>query len=547
MRFSKDFDSSSLSRRFVIYIVLFSSLFTLISSSYQLYTHYKNDISDIEKEIHQIQQSYLSSLTNSLWQLDDQQINTQLLGILALPNVEQATIYEGDKVLYEKGHLPPNKFIQHSYDMTYDNGQKNQLGRLSVIFSLQKVYDNLKQQFFIILIGKAIQTFCVSLFIVFIFYRLIARHLHEMAKYAQNLTLDKLDEPLVLNKTDNHDELDQVAASINEMRVSMGSGKQQLQNQQHLQQQILELMPAAVFVTDTNGVPTYVNQRTKEILGESSVYTNSIFSALSTIYYAYLSGTNTLYPSDKQVIARALAGQKSYVDDMEIQLPNKKKRTQIEAWGSPIFNQKNEVISAVAVFQDISERKQSEKNRIRLAQTEKEKELAEHLSITDELTQLYNRRHFNNEFPKEIHRATRSKQIISFLMFDIDYFKRYNDNYGHQKGDDVLREIGRIIKAQCHRVGDIPIRLGGEEFGVIFSSISNQQAFEFADRIRMAIYNANIEHNFSQVCHYVTASFGLVTSSGTLSSNDDELYRQADDALYQAKEGGRNRVIQVCV
>jgi diguanylate cyclase (GGDEF)-like protein len=277
----------------------------------------------------------------------------------------------------------------------------------------------LQQQFFIILIGKMIQTFCVSLFIIFIFYELIAKHLNQMARYAKNLTLDKLNEPLILNKTDNSDELDQVSSAINAMCVSLENGKRQLQ--------------------------------------------------------------------------------------------------------------------------------EGEKNRIRLAQSEKEKEIAERLSITDELTQLYNRRYFNNEFPKEIHRAARSKQIISFLMFDVDYFKFYNDNYGHQKGDDVLREIGQIVKAHCQRAGDIPIRLGGEEFGVIFSSISNQQAFEFADRIRMAIYNANIEHNFSQVCHYVTASFGLVTLAGTLSSNDNELYRQADDALYQAKEGGRNQVVQVCV
>ncbi len=546
MKFTKNFNTSSLSRRFIIYIVLFSSLFTLASSGLQLYTHYENDISDIEKEIYQIQQSYLNSLTNSLWQLDDSQINMQLQGILALPNVKHVEIIEEDtKTLYEKGEIPSDNFIFRSYEMVYDNGEQHPLGHLKVIFSLQEVYDNLEQQFCIILIGKAIQTFCVSLFTVFIFYRLIATHLHQMARYAQNLTLDKLNEPLILNKIDKNDELDQVAASINKMRLSMSNGKQKLQEQQNLQQQILALMPAAVFVTDASGIPTYVNQRAKEILGESAICTNSVFSELSAIYYAYVSGTNTLYPSDKQVIARALAGQKSYVDDMEIRSPCKNERIQIEAWGSPIFNPQNEVISAVAVFQDISERKQAEKNRIYLAQIHEAKEIAERLSITDELTQLYNRRYFNQVFSAEIQKATLAKQTISFLVFILDDFKIYNDNYGSQKGDDVLRVIAQILKASCRPVGDIPIRLGGKEFCVIFSGLSAQQAFEFADGIRMAIFDTNIEHNSN--FHCVTASFGLVTCSSETQLDADAFYKHADEALHQAKDAGRNRVIQICV
>ncbi|MDD5228506.1 MAG: diguanylate cyclase [Methylococcales bacterium] len=518
-----------------------------MSSGLQLYTNYRNDIFDIEKEMQQIEQSYLSSLTNSLWQLDDQQINIQLQGILALPNVGFIAIIEGDnKTLYEKGFLLTNNFVQHTYDIVYKNGQLHQLGRLNVMFSLQKVYDSLEQQFWIILISKMIQTFCVSLFIIGIFYRLIAKHLHKMASYAENLTFNSLDTPLILDKVNRNDELDRVSVAINKMRISLTDSKQKLDEQQHRQQQILELMPAAVFVTDANGCPTYVNQRAKEIFGDGIIQ-NSTFSELSAVCHAYISGTNRLYLSEKQVITQALAGRKSYCDDMEIKPKTSANRIPLEAWGSPVFNQQNEVTAAIAVFQDITERKQAEESRIQLAQAEEAEIIATRLSMTDELTQLYNRRYFNIEFPKEIQRAARTSQMISFLILNIDYFKLYNDGYGHQKGDEVLCEIGQILKAQCQRAGDIPIRLGGEEFGIIFSGLTSQQALNFANRIKTTIQNAKIEHNFSGVDPYVTASFGLVTSAAGIRLTQMELYKQADQALYQAKHRGRNQVFQICI
>jgi diguanylate cyclase (GGDEF)-like protein len=165
------------------------------------------------------------------------------------------------------------------------------------------------------------------------------------------------------------------------------------------------------------------------------------------------------------------------------------------------------------------------------------------LSITDELTQLYNRRYFNTIFPKEIRRAARENTTLSFLTFDIDHFKQYNDHYGHQKGDEVLRAIGQTLKAQCHRASDTPFRLGGEEFGVIFLNLDCQEAKCFANKICHAIENLHIEHLSSSVARYITASFGLVTMRSHSELNMDYLYKQADDALYQAKAEGKNRVI----
>ena len=167
----------------------------------------------------------------------------------------------------------------------------------------------------------------------------------------------------------------------------------------------------------------------------------------------------------------------------------------------------------------------------------------EQQSVTDELTQLYNRRYFNELFPKEINRAVREHSPISFLIFDVDHFKQYNDNYGHHKGDDVLRTIGQVLKNQCQRVSDAPFRLGGEEFGIIFTHLTNEEALNFANKIRLALEDMQIEHLFSSAASHVTASFGLVTATvATLELDMDDFYKQADSVLYEAKEQGRNRV-----
>lgn len=171
----------------------------------------------------------------------------------------------------------------------------------------------------------------------------------------------------------------------------------------------------------------------------------------------------------------------------------------------------------------------------------------EEIAITDELTKLYNRRYFNEIFPKEIQRAVRGKQAISFLMIDVDYFKLYNDNYGHQKGDEVLAAIGNVLKRNCcRRASDIPVRLGGEEFGVIFSKADAQQSAAFSESVRDSVESLRIEHAFNKAAGHISVSCGLLTViNPTQKTYMDELYKIADKALYSAKENGRNQVKQI--
>jgi len=177
-----------------------------------------------------------------------------------------------------------------------------------------------------------------------------------------------------------------------------------------------------------------------------------------------------------------------------------------------------------------------------------DKKKIEELSITDPLTGLYNRRYYNTIIKQEIERLKSSDENIgsslSFVILDVDNFKQYNDTYGHQAGDTVLKEIGKTLKALSYRSGDFSFRMGGEEFGLILRDMQIDKSIEFTEGVRRAIEGLCIEHNGNSAnSQYVTASFGVATTKINEVTTEKELYREADINLYKAKESGRNRVV----
>jgi diguanylate cyclase (GGDEF)-like protein len=123
---------------------------------------------------------------------------------------------------------------------------------------------------------------------------------------------------------------------------------------------------------------------------------------------------------------------------------------------------------------------------------------------------------------------------------DIDHFKQYNDNYGHQAGDEVLIKFAKCLKENLHRSSDYVFRLGGEEFAIVYQPETKEKAIEFANTIKDNIEKLQIKHEFSSVRLYITASMGLVCKNAN--DIDDKIYKQADALLYEAKENGRNQI-----
>ena len=167
-------------------------------------------------------------------------------------------------------------------------------------------------------------------------------------------------------------------------------------------------------------------------------------------------------------------------------------------------------------------------------------ERARLMAITDELTGLYNHRHFLQQLSLEIERTKRYDRPLSLIMIDIDHFKHYNDTNGHLKGNDLLRELGRILNNHTRSV-DIVARYGGEEFAVIMPETEKNKAKRLAERLRRAVESFNFEGREKQPAGKVTMSIGFASYPENAHSGF-ELVEKADKALYRAKEGGRNRV-----
>ena len=170
------------------------------------------------------------------------------------------------------------------------------------------------------------------------------------------------------------------------------------------------------------------------------------------------------------------------------------------------------------------------------------KKKIEDISIHDELTQLFNRRHFNKIFEDEVNRVKRAENNFLFMMIDVDNFKKYNDHYGHQEGDNVLQKIGKVLNSFTKRSGDYAFRLGGEEFGIIAQNKPKEEVLKLAESIRSAIESLNIEHAYNDKIGCITISVGLFFRKLGMNDSIKSIYKESDELLYKAKEGGRNRV-----
>jgi diguanylate cyclase (GGDEF)-like protein len=163
------------------------------------------------------------------------------------------------------------------------------------------------------------------------------------------------------------------------------------------------------------------------------------------------------------------------------------------------------------------------------------------LAQTDPLTRLCNRRHLYEKLEIELNRCFRGTNPIALIMADIDHFKRVNDQFGHQVGDEVLTMVADLLQEEL-RTYDLAARYGGEEFCLVLPETDLEAASEVAERIRQRteglVFNTPMEN------HKLTISFGVAAYDGTVEGSIDEIIRIADDALYEAKKLGRNQVVE---
>lgn len=187
--------------------------------------------------------------------------------------------------------------------------------------------------------------------------------------------------------------------------------------------------------------------------------------------------------------------------------------------------EEGEIVGYTAIRHDISDKK-----------------MIEEMAITDSMTGLYNRRFYVQTINEEMNRVKRHGSSLVLMMMDVDNFKLYNDNYGHQAGDSVLSQVANVLKFYTSRSGEYAFRLGGEEFGIVLSDMHKEGYMALAERIRRAIEMLGIQHEKNNVSPFVTVSIGVAIYHPDSMITSDELYKESDNQLYRAKDSGRNRV-----
>ncbi|MCR8915578.1 EAL domain-containing protein [Marinobacter panjinensis] len=517
---------SPLSFRLLAYILLFSSLFTLISSAAQIYSDYRKDLSQIDRRMKVIETGYTSSLARSLWALDQKLLQTQLEGILSLPDIVHLRLkIEPDSELV-MGEIPREaKTTTHTFDLTHQGDDMFTLGQLTVTADLRRVYSDMRRKVVVVLTTQFFKTFFVSILIIWIFQYFVTRHLSTMANYARNFSLNNLSRPLQLDRPDTslnrNDELAQVTEAINQMRERLNDD---LERQERDAEEIrkfskaIEQSPSSVLICDRQWRIEFANQKFTQLTGYDA-------EAIIGKHPGVLSEEAHAHRENRQLWQSIrLQVQRVGVWQGEINSVRKNgERFWEQLIVTPIKNSKSEATGYLILGEDISIRKRYEQQLLRQANY-------------DILTGLPNRMLALDRLKLALAQARRESSLVGVMFLDLDNFKHINDTLGHDAGDNLLIEAARRISS-CLRGTSTVARLGGDEFLVILPGLTGPEATsQVAERI-LKTFAPPYLLNGQEV--FVTTSIGIAIFPND-SDNSGTLLQHADAAMYQAKHKGKS-------
>ncbi|MCI4625599.1 MAG: ATP-binding protein [Candidatus Magnetoovum sp. WYHC-5] len=349
-------------RRFAIYILLFSSIITLIATVTQLTLDYFRDVNLIKARIEQIRYSYLPSLSNSLWVSSMRDVQIQLQGILQLPDMQYLEVRsDEDKILVAVGVPQERHIISHTLKLEYIYREKAvYLGTLTVVASLDEVYERLKEKLLVILLTQTIKTFLVSLFIIYLFYLLVGRYLKEISLYVKNIHANTWEIPLQLTRkrqiVSKDDELEQLVLAFNDLRVRALVARGQLEQEKERIHVTLMSIGDGVIITDLNVRIELLNPVAEALTGWSLV--DAYGRALDEVFHI-INEKNHL-PIKNPVESSLAEGRAVDTSVYCVILQTKLKEIYIESNAAPIKDTKGQIIGAVLVFRDVTQRKQNE-------------------------------------------------------------------------------------------------------------------------------------------------------------------------------------------
>lgn len=318
-------------------------------------------------------------------------------------------------------------------------------------------------------------------------------------------------------------EFKELCQAFNEMSATIDSNIKLLAESETKYRLITENMTDFVAVIDPDSVVVYASPSHQSIMDRDSYLGNTP--------YEYI------HPDDLPKAVEATNRLKQLKLPVTIELRWKHKNgnwINLDIRCQPVLDEQGQFIQTVVVSRDITERKLVED---KLSEAH---ERFKRLSTIDGLTQIANRRFFDETFERELQSAKRHRTPLTLILFDIDFFKAYNDTYGHQGGDACLKQISHAIQQQISNPQHLFARYGGEEFVLILPGVPEEEGGLMGEVIRKTVENLHIPHESSAVSKVVTVSVGLISLVPREDQTREEIFQLVDKALYHAKNNGRN-------
>lgn len=518
--------TSPLSFKLLAWILVFSSALTLLASGVQIYSDYRKDLDDIEERMAVVESGYSSSLARSLWALDQKLLQSQMEGILSLPDIAHLRLrIEPDSELV-MGEIPRNAdTLSHSFPLVYDEGERFNLGELTITANLHRVYSDLQTKVGVTLATQFFTIFIASILILWIFRHLVTRHLAVMAQYTRDLSLKNLSRPLQLDRqetpSNQRDELGMVTDAINQMRERLNDDvdRRERDAAEILKfSKAIDQSPSSVLICDRLWRIEYANRKFSQLTGHDPSDIKGKHPSTLIEQSMDSQEAKHLWQSIR------LQAQRVGVWQGEV---NSARRNGERYWEqlvvTPIKDNNGETTGYLILGEDISIRKRYEQQLLRQANY-------------DILTGLPNRMLALDRLKLALAQARRDDTQVGVMFLDLDNFKHINDTLGHDAGDTLLIEAARRVSS-CLRGTSTVARLGGDEFLVILPGLTGSDAAcQVAERI-LQTFSTPFMLNAQEV--FVTTSIGIATFPND-ADNSGTLLQNADAAMYEAKHKGKS-------
>lgn len=561
---------------FSIYLVISIALTAL-----HMTTEYMKTKQEVRREVEALHQIIRLGLTNAFYDADLFQVQDILEGMASSPSIIGCKLDDSMGNTVEKSgtipESPPPDLDVGPGDAGYHEdkatglfvyafpiihsyvAQKIRMGTLYVYSGSGVIFQKVKYGFLLIIVNAVIKT--VALWIIFLYFSriMLGRPLGILTAAANRLRLDRLEDFEVDVRTRGRNELkileDAFKSMVRKLRdahMELRNYANELDRSNRQLDDIVNNSPAVIFVKDTAGRYMLVNREYERIF---HVTRDRVLGKTDRDIFAE-DAVGIIMAGDQE----AITGNKPVEMEENIPLIDGV-RTYISV-KFPLHDAQNDVYGVCGIATDISERIAAEKilkdyndnlkqeveqrtcelRRANLS-LEQNQALLERLAVMDGLTEIPNRRHFDEVLEKEWRRAQRTENPVALIMMDIDCFKGFNDRYGHPSGDECLRKVARALSNSLGRASDFIARYGGEEFAAILPGASTESVAEIAEKMRADIEALNIPHAASEVADHVTLSMGTALFVPTAETSPCDLIETADNALYQAKKNGRNQVV----